>query len=309
MSNITDRTISATSQDTYLTVLVDGFLLDRKVSGRTTKTIRYYRQALTKFISWADSQAIKEITQLTPNVIRAFLLYLEETNHNPGGVAVFYRSLRALLRWYELEFEPVGWSNPLRKVKAPKLPKQLLPPVSLDDVHALINSCEDDKVSLRDKAIFLILLDTGARASELLSVDIEDVNTVTGEIVIKHGKGDKQRSVFLGRKARRALRAYLRTRVDNSPALFITKDLERLSYEGLNTIVRRRAEKAGIAKPEIHAFRRAFAINMLRAGTDLITLQRLMGHADLQVLWRYLAQTNDDLRTAHEKGSPVDRHF
>jgi site-specific recombinase XerD len=309
MGIATDRTISTISQDTYLTVLVDGFLLDRKVSGRSPRTIRYYRQALTIFISWADSQSIKEITQLTPNIIRAFLLYLEETNHNPGGVAVFYRSVRALLHWYELEFEPMEWSNPLKKVKAPKLPKQLLPPVSLEDVHALIAICDNDPVSLRDKAIFLILLDTGARASELLAVDIQDANTVTGEITIKHGKGNKQRSVFLGRKSRRALRAYLKTRTDKSPAMFITKDIERLSYEGLNTIVRRRAQKAGIAKPGIHAFRRAFAINMLRAGTDLITLQRLMGHADLQVLWRYLAQTNDDLRTAHEKGSPVDLHF
>ncbi len=309
MTNITDRTISTNSQDTYLTVLVDGFLLDRKISGRAPTTLRYYRQALKTFIAWADAQAVKEVTQLTPNIIRAFLLYLEETNHNAGGVAVFYRSVRALLRWYEFEFEPVGWSNPLRKVKAPKMPKQLLPPVSLEDVHALIDICDNDTLGLRDKAIFLMLLDTGARATELLSVNRDDVNTVTGEIIIKHGKGDKQRSVFLGRKARRALRASLKTRVDNTPALFVTKDIERLSYEGLNTVVRRRAEKAGITKPEIHAFRRAFAINMLRAGTDLITLQRLMGHADLQVLWRYLAQTNDDLMAAHAKGSPVDLHF
>jgi integrase/recombinase XerD len=77
-------------------------------------------------------------------------------------------------------------------------------------------------------------------------------------------------------------------------------------YGGLRQIIRRRAEKAGIDPPPLHAFRRAFALASLRGGMDVYSLQRLMGHADLSVLRRYLAQTEADLQAAHERAGPVD---
>jgi len=91
----------------------------------------------------------------------------------------------------------------------------------------------------------------------------------------------------------------------NSP-LWVTNKHNRLTYWGLNQIILRRAEEAHIEKPSLHDFRRAFALNFLRNGGDIYSLQNLMGHADLQVLRRYLAQTTDDLHIAHRKFSPVD---
>ncbi len=102
------------------------------------------------------------------------------------------------------------------------------------------------------------------------------------------------------------MRAYLAHRHDNCPALWITASGDRLQYWGLREVLRRRSRMAGIRPPQIHAFRRAFALNCLRAGMDLFTLQLLMGHADLQVLRRYLAQTDEDARKAHALASPVD---
>jgi integrase/recombinase XerD len=149
-------------------------------------------------------------------------------------------------------------------------------------------------------------MDTGARAQEFISIDLEDVDLVTGVILIRHGKGGKPRTVFLGKKSRKALRTYLRSRQDNSSALWVSKSNERLTYWGLRQIMRRRAEKAGVQKPSLHSFRRFFAITMLRNGTDLVTLARLLGHSDLQVLERYLNQLPEDLQAAHYKASPVD---
>ena len=80
-----------------------------------------------------------------------------------------------------------------------------------------------------------------------------------------------------------------------------------MTYWGLRQIVRRRSSAAKVETPTLHSFRRAFALNMLRAGVDIFSLQKLMGHADLQVLRRYLAQTTDDIAAAHRIGSPVDR--
>lgn len=82
---------------------------------------------------------------------------------------------------------------------------------------------------------------------------------------------------------------------------------DRLTYSGLRQVMRRRAIAAGVPVPSLHSFRRAFALACLRGGMDVYSLQRLMGHADLTVLRRYLLQTEGDLQVAHAKSGPVDR--
>ena len=192
-------------------------------------------------------------------------------------------------------------------MKAPRVDIEPLEPAPLVDVSKLVDTCTGGLfLDIRDKAIFLFLLDTGARAREFTALDLANLDTITGEITIHHGKGGKMRTVFIGKKTRRAMRAYLKQRGSRPGALWLTEDRERLSYGGLYQMLQRRSQQAGIEVPTLHGFRRAFALNMLRAGTDLITLARLMGHADLTVLKRYLKQIPDDLRAAHAKGSPVD---
>ncbi len=111
----------------------------------------------------------------------------------------------------------------------------------------------------------------------------------------------------MGRTTRRAIRAYLRLRQDDCKWLFVSKDGDALTYEGLRLLLRRRAGLAGLAtRPMLHGFRRAFALNMLRNGVDVFSLQRLLGHSDLQIMRRYLAQNNTDIQAAHLRGSPVD---
>jgi site-specific recombinase XerD len=298
---------NSSSQDSHLATLAAGFLMERKTRNVTDGTIEYYRDNLKPFLAWADAQAITDINQLTPAVIREYIFFLEEAGHNPGGIHAFYRTLRAFLRWYADEFDRLDF-NPLRKVKAPKVPQEPLIPVSLENVRELLQACKGDKfTAIRDRIILLFLLDTGARANEVLQVNRDDLNTITGDVLIRQGKGRKPRTVFLGHQSRRAMRAYLKQRDDKSAALFVTNDGERLTYNGLRAVITRRAKIAGIKPPSLHSFRRAFALNMLRNGIDLITLSRLMGHTDLQILKRYLAQNPDDLRAAHSQASPVDK--
>jgi site-specific recombinase XerD len=179
-------------------------------------------------------------------------------------------------------------------------------------VEKLLSTCiSKNFYDLRDKALFLFLLDTGARASEVCAVDLEDIDLRIGIHLIKRGKGRKPRTIFLGKKSRRALRAYLKfypskSKINQDSALWVTQKESRLTYWGLNQILRRRAIEANIEKPSLHDFRRAFALNYLRNGGDIYSLQKLMGHADLQVLRRYLAQTTEDLQIAHNNFSPVD---
>jgi integrase/recombinase XerD len=187
---------------------------------------------------------------------------------------------------------------------------QTIEPISFQDAAALLAKCGSGFSGARDRAAILVLLDTGARAREFLDLNLEDIDLAAGSVLIRKGKGRKPRMVFLGRKSRRAVRAFLRHRRDANPAVWVTAEGERMTYSGLRGIIRRRAHDAGLkAEPSLHDFRRAFAINMLRSGVDVFALQKLMGHADLQVLRRYLAQTNQDIQAAHMRGSPVDNNF
>lgn len=146
---------------------------------------------------------------------------------------------------------------------------------------------------------------------ETCGVILEDIILQKGSVLIRSGKGRKPRIVYLGKKSRRVLRAYLKSSSkqmewNHNSALWVTNTHSRLTYWGINQIIRRRAEKANIEKPCLHDFRRAFALNFLRNGGDIYSLQNLMGHTDLQVLRRYLAQTTEDLQVAHQNFSPVD---
>lgn len=294
-------------QDVYIPTLCTAFLLDRKAQNLSKRTQHFYRVNLEKFIEWCDTQAVKTIDQITPELLRMFFVHLEETGHNPGGVHVFYRTVRVFLRWYVNEFEPLEWRDPLKKVKPPKVDIEPLDPVPMGSIRAMLDTCKRGKFTdERDRSILLFLLDTGVRAGELVAMDRQDVDILTGDVLIRKSKSRKPRTVFLGRQARRALRVYLKLREDAARSLFVNDEGERLKMAGLRQVIVRRARRAGVPIPSLHSFRRAFAIAMMRAGVDLLTIARLLGHSDLSLLDRYIKQNADDLRDSHSHGSPVD---
>ena len=297
--------------DDVISDWAETFLMDRKVQNMSKGTLYFYKAKLKLFQEYCQQIVVNHITQLTPNIVRNYLIYLEGQGHNPGGVHACYRVVKTFLYWWEKEVEPEDWKNPIRKVKAPKIAIEPLEPVSIAQIEKLLEVCSSNEFhNLRDKALLFFLLDTGARASETCAINLADIDLRSGSILIRSGKGRKPRIVFLGKKSRKALRSYLRMwslKDTGEKPLWITHKGTRLTYWGLNEVVRRRAKEAGIDKPHLHDFRRAFALNFLRNGGDIYSLQKLMGHADLQVLQRYLAQTEEDIKIAHNKYSPVDK--
>jgi site-specific recombinase XerD len=296
------------TQEDHLLTWLGAFMNDRKAQGFTSGTLHFYKTKLSTFANFCASRMITQITQITASDLREYMLRMEEAGHNNGGRHGCYRTVKTFLYWWESEVEPEGWSNPIRKVKPPKLCVEPLEPAKLEDIKAMIETCDKTFYGLRDKSILLGLLDSGARCQEFLNLQLNDYDQFSGEVLIRLGKGGKSRTVFLGKITRKAVRAYLHCRIDDSNALWVTSYGEQLTYFGLREVIRRRAKKAKIRTPALHSFRRAFAINMLRAGVDVFSLQKLMGHADLQVLRRYLAQTTEDIAQAHRIGSPVDNN-
>lgn len=190
------------------------------------------------------------------------------------------------------------------------IPLEPLDPVRIETVKAMLETCKRGNLNdIRDRAILLVLLDTGIRLAEFLALNLEDVDPITGMILIRSGKGRKPRNVYLGDTSRRILRRYVKERKDYNPALWVSRFGQRLTESGLRMMLRRRAAAAGVSVPAPHDFRRAFALECWRAGIDILTLSKLMGHTSLQVLNRYLKQIGEDLELAAKRSSPVDRNF
>jgi site-specific recombinase XerD len=198
------RTLQVSNVDDYLLNWLEAFLIDRKASGVADGTLRFYRQKIKLFSDYCDAQVVKQIGQINPSFLRQYLLYLDDSGHNAGGRHAAFRTIRAFFLWYEDEVEPQGWSNPIRKVKAPKVPVEPLEPVSFDTVTQMVKVCQHNNFTGdRDAAILLCLLDTGARANEFLCINLEDINQARGDILIRQGKGHKPRTVYQLRIARR----------------------------------------------------------------------------------------------------------
>lgn len=292
--------------DDDLLSAIQSFLIDKQAQNLSPQTLRFYRAKLKVFAEFCFSQAITRITQMTPPDIRQFMFHLQDQGHNPGGCHAFFRTLRTFLNWYDFEWEPPGWRNPIKKIKPPRLDLTPLDPLSIDIARAMLSVCKKHTYyGDRDTAIILLLMDTGLRAGELLALDIPDLDLLSGSILIRKTKSRRFRTVYFGRKARKALRALLRYLPGHGP-LFCTTTGARLDYSGLRQLIRRRAVKAGVPVPQIHAFRRFFALQSLRNGMNIYALQAIMGHSDLQVLRRYIKQTDSDLRQAHALCGPVD---
>lgn len=288
------------------------FTIDRQARNLTPKTLHWYEQSLSILREFVQAQNITTLADVTPSLLRRFILHLRERGHNDGGVKNIYGAVKALLRWYGDELAPEGWKNPIDKVQTPRCADQPLEPVSLDDLKAMLATCERRTYTgTRDRAMMLFLLDSGLRHAEFCALGIDDVNLQTGAVLVREGKGRKTRVTFIGPKTRRALMAYLRMRgrdsmVSQDTPLWATRHGGRLSYGGIREVLRRRARQAGVPEPSLHSFRRGFAIAMLRAGVDLVSLQRLLGHSNLAVIGRYLRQVEGDLQVAHTRGGVVE---
>jgi len=288
------------TQKILIAAAVQNFILDRRTRGLAPGSIRFYREKLYHFIEHFGND--RSVLSIGADELREFILHIQET-HNPGGTHGVFRAIHALFYFVESEYTPNNWHNPIRKIKAPRNPAPLLDPAPPDVIDALIRACKyDTEYGARDRAILLLLQQTGMRAAELLSLNVDDVDMITRTAYIRHGKGDKPRSTFFDRRAKTALNAYLKVRPQvQTNALFVSRYGDRMEYNGLRYVIIRRAEDAHVVAPSLHSFRRAFALDRLRAGVDLITLMRLMGHKSTMVLAQYLKQDDSDLRIAHDK--------
>ncbi len=249
------RTIYLQGVDDFIETNIQSFLIDRRSNGASSTSISFYTRKLRMFTDYCDTQLIKHILEIKASNIREYLLTLEQQGHNPGGCHCAYRALKAFLFWWEREVEIDGWHNPIRKVRGPKVALEPLDPVSFNDIKKLLVTCYRGSITdKRDIAIMLVLLDTGVRAHELININLEDLDMNTGSLMIRRGKGRKPRMVYLGKKSRKAIRAYLKERQDDLPCLWIANTGVQFTYAGLRSMMIRRIDYARLGISSNPAF-------------------------------------------------------
>ncbi|MHB0858010.1 MAG: tyrosine-type recombinase/integrase [Anaerolineae bacterium] len=306
------RPAHAQTRSSDLSDSLDGFLLSREALRVSTKTLEHYRYTAGGFVGWLAAHQVRDVRQITPTHIRSYLVDLQRRGVRDTTQHAHARGIKTFLRWLVEEGDLE--SSPMARVRMPRVAKRMPAPFAPEEVQRLLAACDRATPrGARDYALLLALLDTGLRASELLSLRVGDLDMQTGLCSVL-GKGSKQRQVRMGTRARRAVQHALGLRPD-APAtapLWLAYDgcgraRGALSLSGLQTLLRRLGQRVGVVPSGPHRFRRTFALWCLRDGMDLHSLRLLMGHADLSILQRYLALGAEDIARAHAAHSPADR--
>lgn len=202
-------------------------------------------------------------------------------------------------------------SNIARQVKPPKPEKRDIIPYTHKEISKLLLAAQDGQLARRDIAIILVLLDTGMRASELGNIKIKSVYFADRQILV-FGKGSKERRLRISKATKNAIIRYLNWRGCLQPSLcrneylFIGKRNKKMTRNTVRLLCERLAIKSSVAHVFTHKFRYTFAIEFLRNGGNIFTLQKLLGHTTLDMVKRYLAIAQSDVDRDHDRASPVE---
>ena len=308
-----------------LGTLLQGYQLCATTEGKSPNTIAIVTNSITYLYDFLSRNSLStDVTQIGTEELRAFILYLQQkrcfSNHpyskaqerglSGHTINTYMRSIRAFWSW--LVSEEIIDTNPFPKLRIPKPPRKVMATFSPYQIESLLRAMNSPAEGYRDMVIVLTLLDTGLRVNELIKLKVENVWLEEGLIKVL-GKGNKERLVPIGTQIRKLLWRYI-TQHRPEPAqpnldnLFLNRDGRPLTKNRVASIMKRHGTMAGLTgiRCSPHTLRHTFAINYLRNGGDVFSLQKILGHSSLEMTKRYCELANVDIKKAHAIASPVD---
>jgi tyrosine recombinase XerC len=275
-------------------------------------TIRNYSADLLDFFAFLKEKKVESLNAVDRRVLRDYLGHLVEKGIVKGSIARKLSAIRSFYRY--LVREKILEANPIKAVSSPKLDKRLPSFLTLDEVKKLLEAPNTATPhGLRDRALLELLYASGLRVSELVGLDLGQINLETNEIRV-WGKGSKERMVLMGEPAALALRSYLaqgRTKLigeKKSNALFLNRYGQRLPERRVQLLLEKYANIAGLKKRvHPHMLRHTFATHMLDGGADLRVVQELLGHARLSSTQIYTHVTKKQAKKVYLKAHPLAR--
>ena len=249
---------------------LEAFLLAQEASRHTPKTLVHYRYTVGGFVTWLKAQGVQDVASITPAHVRLYLVSLQKRGLKDTTQHAQARGIKAWLNWLVREGDLER--SPMQRVTMPKLEGRIPPPFSPEEVQALLSACDrHTPIGARNFAIVLTLLDTGLRAAEFVPLRVGNIDARSGLVTV-FGKGQKQRQVRVGARARGAIVKMLGYRPGVKPGEPLWMAYEGLTgsergpliLSGLQISLRRLGERAGVVPCAPHRFRRTFALWCLR---------------------------------------------
>ncbi|GAA2888155.1 site-specific tyrosine recombinase XerD [Microbacterium esteraromaticum] len=282
--------------------------------GLSEHTVAAYRRDLAGYAAWLGERGIDTTDAIDPRTVTAFIA--DRAGAEPPPAATSLARLQSAVRgWHRfLVREGIESDDPTGRLRPPKTPQRLPKALTIEQVERLLAApSPDEPIGLRDRALLELLYATGARVSEAVSLDVDDL--AYGDVLRLRGKGDKERIVPIGSYARAAVDAYL-TRVRPELAakgratarLFLGARGAPLSRQSAWLVIRAAAERAQItAEVSPHTLRHSFATHLLQGGADVRVVQELLGHASVATTQIYTHVSVDALRDIYATSHPRAR--
>lgn len=287
--------------------------------GLSPNTLAAYRRDLARWTAYLAERGVSQPAQVREATVAEFLGHLREgdPDHPPLSASSAARTLVAVRGLHRfLALEGVLEDDPARAVAPPSQGSRLPKALSVDQVVALLEAASvgDTPAALRDRALLEVLYGSGARISEAIGLDLDDIDRDANVLRVV-GKGAKERLVPLGSYAAEALLAYvvrarpaLAGRGRGTPAVFLNQRGSRLSRQSAWTILRTCAERAHLAGHiSPHTLRHSFATHLLDGGADVRVVQELLGHASVTTTQIYTLVTVQRLREVYAQSHPRAR--
>jgi integrase/recombinase XerD len=272
------------------------------------QTVRAYASDLGRYLEWAERTGADALGS-DPRSLRRYLAELDAAKYSRRTIARRLSAVRSLYRY--LNREGVVTHNPAAVLSTPKLEARLPRLVPTEVLTAMLDTpAGDTPLGLRDRAILELLYATGTRVSELVGIDLADLDRSQGQVRVT-GKGDKQRIIPVHREAVARVEAYLRTGRPalhpdpNEPALFLNRTGTRLTDGGVRRMLHRHLVTLGSASGiSPHTLRHTFATHLLEGGADLRSVQELLGHVALSTTQIYTHLGVQRLKRVHRDAHP-----
>ena len=288
--------------------LVEVYLTACQIEGKSSETLRSYRETLLIFLKTAQGEGLpSRPSEFTAAHVYQFLGAVRRTGASLATQWRPQRETRTFFSW--LNLHDYISANPFRKVKNIKVPQHIIHPFSGDDIARLLAACPASTFKgARDRAIILTLLDTGLRVGELTALELDDLGFETQRLQVQCGKGGKGRVVRFGDQAREAIALYVhRFRGTEPGRLFLTCRGMALRTNAVRTIFRDLSHKAGVDHVHPHRFRHTFATWAIELHAREIDVQYLLGHSTPAMVRRYTATYDAEKPArAHAMFSPAD---
>ena len=313
---MTVQTEPAETTQTPLPLAVDKFLRHVAIErGLSKNTLEAYTRDLNSYTDSLARRGIQSVQSIRSGDVSAFANELRSRTERPlaaSSLARMLSSVRGLHRF--LLDEQLVNVDVSTEIASPKLAMRLPKAISIEQMGAVLAATDgEEPQALRDKALLELLYATGARISEAVALNVDDV--IDGDIVRLLGKGGKQRIVPVGSFARSAIEAYLvrarpmfAVRGLSTPALFLGVRGQRVSRQNAWLIIRAAAERAHLGfEISPHSFRHSFATHLLSGGADVRVVQELLGHASVATTQIYTLVTADSLRDMYTTAHPRAR--